>query len=110
DRNWMGPPMGKIIDMRKAQAALDRAATGKNQPGRLELEKPRVKSSMMTHVDYDHDRSELVITFIGGKNYADLQGPPAIYDGLLEADSKGAFFNEYIKDKFEYRDVVSRPR
>ncbi len=65
---------------------------------------------MMTDISYDDDRHELDITFVGGKTYRYLKVPSEIYDGLLDADSKGAFFNEHIKDKFGYREVVSRPR
>lgn len=104
--------MGKIIDIRNARAAPGRAASGKTGAGRSgsKANLPRVKSSMMTAIDYDDDRRELDITFVGGKTYRYFEVPSDIYDGLLDAESKGAFFNEHIKDRFEYREVVGRPR
>jgi hypothetical protein len=102
--------MSKIIDIRKAQAALDKAAASKDRTGRfgLKTNMPRVKSSMMTAIDYDDDNNELDITFVGGKIYRYFHVPPEIYDDLLDADSKGEFFNECIKDRFTYREVVSK--
>lgn len=104
--------MSRIIDIRKAQTALDQAARSSDRSGRFNLEANmlRVKSSMMTDIDYDDERHELDITFVGGKTYRYLKVPSEIYDGLFDTDSKGAFFNEHIKDKFEYREVISRPR
>ena len=69
-----------------------------------------VSSSMMTAVNYDEDSAELDITFVGGKTYRYSEVPQEIYDGLLEAESKGEFFNGQIKDRFSYREVVGRPR
>jgi hypothetical protein len=104
--------MGKVINLHEAQAALDRAAAGNNRAGRFALKAnmPNVKSSMMTRVEYDDDRSELDITFIGGKTYRYFDVPPDVYDGLWDAGSKGEFFNDCIKDKYEFREIVPRPR
>jgi len=69
---------------------------------------PYVQSSVMTFVKYDDDASELDITFTSGKTYRYREVPPEIYDGLLEAESKGEFFNDNIKDVFAYSEVRSR--
>jgi hypothetical protein len=69
---------------------------------------PHVQSSVMTFVKYDDDACELDITFTSGKTYRYLQLPSEIYDGLLDAESKGEFFNDYIKDEFVYCEVRSR--
>jgi hypothetical protein len=71
---------------------------------------PNVNSSMMTRVEYDDATSELDITFVGGKTYRSFSVPAEIYDGLRHATSQGTFFNERIKDKFDFREVVSGPR
>jgi hypothetical protein len=71
---------------------------------------PYVDSSMMTAVDYDDDSAELDITFVGGKTYRYSEVPPDVYDELVEAESKGEFFNRRIKDRFVYSEVVGRPR
>ena len=69
---------------------------------------PHIQSSMMTFVKYDDDARELDITFTSGKTYRYLDVPPEIYDGLLDAESKGEFFNDNIKDAFVHSEVMSR--
>jgi hypothetical protein len=69
---------------------------------------PHVQSSVMTFVKYDDDACELDITFTGGKTYRYLQVPSEIYDGLLDAESKGEFFNDNVKDAFVFSEVRSR--
>jgi hypothetical protein len=71
---------------------------------------PRIESSMMTRVQYHEDARELDIVFATGKTYRYVDVPPELYLGLLEAESKGEFFNEEIKDVFAYGEVVKRPR
>jgi hypothetical protein len=103
--------MTKMMDLDEVQEALNRAATAKDRAGRFRLEArmPRVSSSMMTRVNYDDSTSKLDITFIGGKTYRYSEVPPEIYDGLLDSESKGEYFNENIKDAFAYSEVASRP-
>jgi hypothetical protein len=69
---------------------------------------PRVQSSVMTFVKYDDDACELDITFTSGKTYRYLSVPAEIYDRLLDAESKGEFFNDSIKDEFVCSEVRSR--
>jgi hypothetical protein len=71
---------------------------------------PHVDSSMMTFVKYDDDSSELDIAFTSGKTYRYLHVPPEVYDGLLDAESKGEFFDENIKDDLVYCEVSRRKR
>jgi hypothetical protein len=71
---------------------------------------PQVQSSVMTFVKYDDDTGELDITFTSGKTYRYLHVPVEVYDGLLDAESKGEFFNDNIKDSFVYSEVMSRRR
>ena len=70
---------------------------------------PHVQSSVMTFVKFDDEAGELDITFTSGKTYRYLQVPAEIYDGLLDAESKGEFFNDNIKDAFVYSEVRRRP-
>jgi hypothetical protein len=69
---------------------------------------PRINSSMMTWAGYDDSTGELDITFIGGKTYRYFEVPSEIYDGLLDAESQGVFFNENIKDVFRYSEVLGK--
>lgn len=65
---------------------------------------------MMTRVDYDDDARELDIMFTTGKIYRYLKVPREIYDDLLDAESKGEFFNQNIKDMFAVSEVTRRRR
>ncbi len=71
---------------------------------------PPVNSSAMRYVHYDEDTAELDITFAGGRIYRYVGVPLAIYVGLLEAESKGTFFNEHIKEVFPFIEVKPRRR
>ncbi|GEM_PF-105452 len=70
----------------------------------------RVESSMMTFVDYNDDSMSLDITFSSGKTYRYFAVPAKLYAKLLEAESKGQFFNERIKDVFPFAQVRSRSK
>jgi hypothetical protein len=71
---------------------------------------PLVRSSVMTEVAYDETTRELDITFTSGRTYRYFKVPPDIYNDLLDAGSKGAFFNDYIRDAFDFNEVNRRLR
>jgi hypothetical protein len=64
----------------------------------------------MTFVEYDDDAGDLYITFTSGKIYRYLHVPSQIYEGLLDAESKGEFFNQNIRDSFVCSEVRIRRR
>jgi hypothetical protein len=65
---------------------------------------------MMSRVEYDESTRELDVLFTSGKTYRYFDVPPDLYSGLLEAESKGQFFNEEIKDIYPFSEVRGRPR
>jgi len=71
---------------------------------------PHVQSSVITKVEYDEDTGELDITFMSGKTYRYLHVPLEIYVDLLDAESKGGYFNDCIKDEFVGAEVTRRRR
>ena len=99
--------MSRRPDIENIDAALKRAAykavhgTREERAGHF---KP-VRSSMLTSVRYDHDTRELDIAFTSGKTYRYLNVPLETYVALLDAESKGEFFNDNIKDEFVYAEV-----
>src|SRR4029079_18487782 len=102
--------MGKVIDVGKAQRALDRAAHNArygSREARSGQMRP-VESSVMTGVDYDEEAQELDILFSSGKTYRYFGVPADVYAMLLEAESKGQFFNEEIKGAYRYAQVSKR--
>jgi hypothetical protein len=63
-------------------------------------------SSVINQVSYNEQTASLTITFVSGRIYEYINVPFEIYSSLLSAGSKGAFFNEYIKDHFEFKKIA----
>lgn len=60
----------------------------------------RIGSSIIAVVDYDEKRRHLDVTFHTGRVYRYFSVPPAVYDQLVAADSKGKFFNQQIRPRY----------
>jgi hypothetical protein len=59
-----------------------------------------VRSSAIRAVGYDPNSMQMRILFEQGHAY-DFCGVPAhIHRGLMEAASKGAYYNDHIRDKY----------
>jgi hypothetical protein len=99
--------MSRNLDTKKIDAALKEAAvsakygTREDRSGRF----LPIKSSVITSIEYDEDTAELDVTFSGGKIYRYFDVPLGIYAEFLDAASKGAFFNDSIKDTFRFAEV-----
>jgi hypothetical protein len=61
-----------------------------------------VQSSLLARVAYDSRRAILQVTFRNGAAYQYAGVPAEIYQGLLQADSKGAYFNHCIRGLYPY--------
>ena len=61
-----------------------------------------VQSSALRAVGYDGGDATLVITFQNGSTYEYSDVPRSAYDELMAADSKGSYFNSYIKGQYSY--------
>ncbi|HEX8087765.1 MAG TPA: KTSC domain-containing protein [Blastocatellia bacterium] len=59
----------------------------------------RVSSSNLASVGYDYDTQTLEIEFKGGSIYRYPNVPESIYAGLMNAGSKGGYFNSHIKNR-----------
>jgi hypothetical protein len=53
-------------------------------------------STVLHAAGYDPETQRLEVIFQSGKLYCYHRVPPEVYEKLLEADSKGAFFNVAI--------------
>ncbi|HIE11759.1 MAG TPA: KTSC domain-containing protein [Kiritimatiellae bacterium] len=62
-----------------------------------------VKSSVLDSVRYDATSQNLVIVFDNGDIYEYHGVPPSVYEGLMTAESKGRYFHENIRDKYQYK-------
>lgn len=61
-----------------------------------------VSSSAIRSVGYDASKRILEIQFTSFTTYRYRNVPESIYYGLMNASSKGTYFNRYIKDRFSY--------
>lgn len=64
-----------------------------------------VESTVIFAVGYDAKRGDLEIQFKEGGVYLYLGVPAPLYLELMNADSKGAFFDEKIKNQFVFRNL-----
>jgi hypothetical protein len=64
-----------------------------------------IPSTVIRASHYDADRRQLLIIFQTGRRYLYFDVPPETYVGLRAAHSRGAFFNEHIRDHYEFRYV-----
>ena len=60
-------------------------------------------STAIEHIGYDEAARELHVTFVGGRAYTYYQVPKQVYNAFREAFSKGAFFNAWIRDRYDFR-------
>ncbi len=61
----------------------------------------RVNSSAIEAVGYDLDTRRMKIQFTSGNTYDFCGVPEHIYSGLMSAFSKGAYYNDHIKDRYQ---------
>ncbi|MDI3468216.1 MAG: hypothetical protein OJF62_000279 [Pseudolabrys sp.] len=61
-------------------------------------------SSVIAAIDYDATVSRLTITFVSGRIYDYYAVPAAVVDAFRHAESKGAFFNAEIRNRFPSRE------
>ena len=66
-----------------------------------------VVSSMMLSAGYDDDHAVLEIEFVTGTVYRYHAVPRSAWTGLMEAESKGRYFDSHIRDKYPMKRVSS---
>jgi hypothetical protein len=65
------------------------------------MEMIRVNSSAMHAVGYDPATRRMRITFDQGDSYDFCGVPLHIYEGLMRAPSKGVYYNDRIRDRYQ---------
>lgn len=66
-------------------------------------------STVIRRFDYDEDSRVLRVTFQSGDVYAYFNVPPELPREWRAAFSKGVFFAERVRDRFDYR-LVEKAR
>jgi hypothetical protein len=62
-----------------------------------------VDSEAIAEIRYDPDREILFVRFIGGGWYRYFDVPASVQAAFVAAESHGRFFQENIRDKYDYR-------
>lgn len=60
-----------------------------------------VNSSAMGAVGYDPSSKRMKIRFDQGDTYDYCGVPQSVFDGLMNAHSKGGYYNDHIKDRYQ---------
>lgn len=64
-----------------------------------------VVSSLLSSLRYSSE-AILELEFRSGATYRYFAVPPALVEGLIAAESKGAYFNRHIRKHFRYQRVA----
>jgi hypothetical protein len=64
-----------------------------------------VSSSAVVSVGYDAGTRTLEVEFVGGGLYRYSRVPRRVFDGLLSADSVGAYVTMHVKPHYPYTRV-----
>jgi KTSC domain len=59
-------------------------------------------STAIEAIGYDDAVAELSVTFVSGKTYCYYRVPRGIYMRFRRATSKGTFFNDHIRDRYDF--------
>ena len=65
-----------------------------------------VDSSMINKVMFNFQTKTLKVEFTSGALYEYANVDPDVYDELCRSESQGKFFNEKIKNNFEYTQLL----
>jgi len=66
------------------------------------MERVPLASSSLASAQYDAETETLEIEFRNGRMYSYSGVPLHIYEQLMEADSKGQFYNLHIRDAYPF--------
>ena len=83
------------------QAVTDEPAGGRA----VVMQRDSVVSSNIASVGYDSSTETLEIEFLSGAIYQYYDCPESMYEQLMNAPSKGGFFNSHIKNAYAYSRV-----
>ena len=63
----------------------------------------QVESKAIAEIQYDPQRAMLFVRFVDGDWYSYFDVPAAVHAAFVSAESHGRFFQENIRDKYDYR-------
>jgi lysyl-tRNA synthetase class 2 len=66
-----------------------------------------VDSTAISAIDYDAERTKLMVRFASGERYVYVGVPGEIHRSFVEAESKGRFFQLQIRDRYPFNKLDS---
>jgi hypothetical protein len=63
-------------------------------------------SSLINDSSYSHENKTMIINLSGGKKYKYFNVDEDTFNKFVYSDSQGVFFDECIRDKFDYKEIV----
>ena len=66
------------------------------------MRRKKVQSSTIRSIGYDSDNEILELEFTSREVYQYMQVPELIYKELMNAASHGSYFNNTIKDEYDF--------
>ncbi|SRR5581483_263214 len=76
-------------------------------PAIYRLRRIRVESEAIRSIGYHHKTKTMEVQFHSGDTYRYANVPPAVFNAFLAADSKGRFFQEQIRGRYDYWKVAT---
>ncbi|WP_456362333.1 KTSC domain-containing protein [Pseudomonas syringae] len=61
----------------------------------------QVRSTAIAAVGYDASTRRMKITFKQGRTYDFCGVPPEVHQGLMNAGSKGSYYDQVIRDRYQ---------
>jgi hypothetical protein len=65
-----------------------------------------VESTLLASVSYSSGQRMLQLQFRDGSRYRYFDVPVELYRQLVQSDSKGAYFNRYIRNQFRFQELT----
>lgn len=64
------------------------------------MRRRRVESSVIRSVGYERETAMLEVEFDSDRVYRYFAVPNTVYEGLMGAESVGAYFNRFVRDRY----------
>jgi len=64
-------------------------------------------STAIANFEYDKQTERLTVTFVTGRIYQYVDVPGEVAASFQSASSKGMFFNGYIRDRYDFRELTA---
>jgi hypothetical protein len=63
-------------------------------------------SKVIADIEYDPKSQRLRVTLVSGRTFEYIDVPAEVAASFQSAFSKGTFFNGYIRDRYDFREIM----